>query len=270
MRYFDTHAHIGLISEDPIEQLLSLREARQAGIKGVMSICNNPGDFFKLYETLSPSPIAYFAIGVSPSEVRHPGADWESLVEKAVQRERVVALGEIGLDYYKKFGNKTAQIELFVRQLELADYYDLPVIIHNREAGKDILDILKTKMPARGGVFHCFSGSLEEARRALDTHENLYISFAGNVTYGTARQLQAVAREIEFDRIVIESESPFMPPARYREKRNRPYYLPAIVDFLSEMRGIEKEELSELFFWNALKLFGLEKLLEEPAEEEEA
>jgi TatD DNase family protein len=257
MRFFDTHAHIGLINEDPIEQLIIVQEAKQAKVEHINSICNNLHDFFQVYENLATATHVYHSIGVSPSEVSNPGKNWEEKIEEGATYDRVVAIGEIGLDYYRKFGNKDAQIELFRRQLELADKLEYPVIIHNREAGKDVLEILSEILPERGGVLHCYSEDWEYAQKALDL--NLYISFAGNVTYRNARNLHDTAKKMPLDRMLIESESPFMVPSAYRGKRNKPAYLPSSAEFIAELREIPLEELSETMYRNSLRFFGIEK-----------
>src|SRR6056297_3047694 len=255
MQLFDTHAHIGLINEDPIEQLLIVQEAKQSDVKHIMSICNSLYDFFQVYENLKTATHVYHSIGVSPSEVINPGRDWALQIEEGSRKDRVVALGEIGLDYYRKFGNKDSQIELFIHQLELADQLDLPVIIHNREAGEDILNILKDKIPRRGGVLHCYSEDWSYAQQALEL--DLYISFAGNVTYRNARNLHETAKNMPIERMLIESESPFMVPSAYRGKRNKPSYLMENLKFLSELREIDQEELGEQLFENSKRFFGL-------------
>lgn len=253
MRIFDTHTHIGLMNEDPIEQLIVAQETRAAGVESMISICNNPHDFFQVYENLKTATHVFHAIGVSPSEVNNPGLKWESLIEEAVELERVVAIGETGLDYYKKFGDRSSQIELFVRQLELASRFDLPVIIHNREAGEDVLSICRDKLPPRGGVLHCYSENWEYAQQALEL--NLFVSFAGNVTYRNARNLYETAKNIPLDRVVVESEAPFMVPAEYRGKRNQPRYILSTVEFLAELRGMGTDEISEILYENSLRLF---------------
>ncbi len=255
MQLFDTHAHIGLINEDPIEQLIIAQEAKQAHVKHIVSICNNLHDFFQVYENLSSASHVVHSIGVSPSEVQNPGKDWEMKIEEGSRMDRVVAIGEIGLDYYRKFGDKDSQIELFVRQLEMANNLDLPVIIHNREAGNDVYDILSDKLPPKGGILHCYSEEWSYAKKALDL--NLYISFAGNVTYRNARNLQETAKNMPLERMLIESESPFMIPAYYRGKRNKPSYLHATAEFLAELRDIPLEELTEQLYRNSLTVFGL-------------
>jgi TatD DNase family protein len=255
MHYFDTHAHIGLIHEDPIEQLIITQEAKQEGVEHIISICNNLHDFFQVYENLATATHVYHSIGVSPSEVSHPGKDWEQRIESGVKLERIVAIGEIGLDYYRKFGNRDAQIELFIRQIEIAERLGFPVIIHNRDAGKDVLEILKEKIPSRGGVLHCYSEDWDYARKALEL--NLYISFAGNVTYRNAKNLHETAQNMPLDRMLIESESPFMVPANYRGKRNKPAYLHATAEFIAELRGEPLEETAETLYQNSLRFFQL-------------
>lgn len=257
MQYFDTHAHIGLIFDDPIEQLLVCQQAKQAGVLRIVSICNSLIDFKQVYDNLKTLEHVFHAAGVSPSEVQSPGKDWRKTIEEAVKLPRVVAIGEIGLDYYHKFGDRKSQIELFIDQLELASRLDMPVIIHNREAGKDVLDILRDRLPAAGGVLHCYSEDAEYARRVLELDLNLYFSFAGNLTYRNARNLHDTVRALPLERILIESEAPFMVPAEYRGKRNKPEYLPSTGMFLAELLERDPEEVSRAVFENACRLFRL-------------
>ncbi|MDR2049324.1 MAG: TatD family hydrolase [Treponema sp.] len=255
MQYFDTHAHIGLIVDDPIEQLIVIQEARQSQVTRLVSICNSLHDFAVVYENLKSATNVYHAVGVSPSEVQNPGKNWVETIEKSVQLSRVVAIGEIGLDYYRKFGDKNSQIELFITQLDLAAKLNLPVIIHNREAGHDVLEILKDRLPSRGGILHCYSENAEYAEKALNL--NLYFSFAGNLTYRNARNLHETLAVLPLDRILIESESPFMVPADYRGKRNMPKYLPITGRFMAEMLEMNEEELMAQLWENSNRFFGL-------------
>ena len=147
-------------------------------------------------------------------------------------------------------------MELFVRQLEIAERLNLPVVIHNRDAGHDVLAILKERLPARGGVLHCYSEDYEFAKKALDL--NLYISFAGNVTYRNARNLHDTSRNMPLERMLIETESPFMVPAAYRGKRNRPAYLAETAGYVAELREMEVEDLTAALYANSLRFFGLD------------
>jgi TatD DNase family protein len=256
MRFFDTHAHIGLITEDPIDQLIVVREARQEGVARVVSISNNLADFTQVYENLKSESEVYHSVGISPSSVVQPGEDWEARIEEGTRRERVVAIGEIGLDYYRKFGDRDSQVELFIRQLELAGRLNLPVIIHNRDAGADVLEILRERLPPRGGILHCYSEDASYAQRALEL--NLWISFAGNVTYRNARNLQDTAKAIPVERMLIESEAPFMVPAAHRGKRNKPAFICETAAFLAELRAVPIEELTETLYANSCAFFGLQ------------
>ncbi|MBQ7970575.1 MAG: TatD family hydrolase [Treponema sp.] len=256
MKLFDTHAHIGLIYDDPIEQLRVIQQAKLAGVARIMSINNSLMDFEKVYNNLKAMPGIYHAVGVAPSEVTNPGADWINTIEKALELPRVVAVGETGLDYYKEFGNKRSQIELFITQLEIAQKHGLPVIIHNREAGRDLYDILSERLPDAGAILHCYSEDAEFAKKCLD--KNIWFSFAGNLTYRNARNLHETVMNIPVERILIETESPFMIPAEYREKkRTMPAYLPSTAKFLAEMLDMDVEALSEQLWKNSCKAFNL-------------
>jgi TatD DNase family protein len=255
MQIFDTHAHIGLIYDDPIEQLRVIQEAKRAGVTRIVSICNSLHDFTKNYVTLKSVPGVYHAVGVAPSEVNNPGKDWIQTIEQSLKLPNVVAVGETGLDYFRKFGDKRSQIELFINQLEIAEKHNKPVIIHNRDAGKDILDILYDRPPSAGAVFHCYSEDAEYAKKAIDL--NVYFSFAGNLTYRNARNLHETVLNLPIDRIMIESESPFMVPAEYRGKRNMPSYTPSTLEFLADLLDIDREELAAQLWKNSCAFFQL-------------
>ena len=256
MKFFDTHAHIGLIYDDPIEQLRVIQQAKQAGVARIISINNSLMDFPKVYNNLKAVSGIYHAVGVAPSEVTNPGSDWISTIEKNLELPRVVAVGETGLDYYKQFGDKRSQIELFITQLEIAQAHNLPVIIHNRDAGKDVYDVLTERLPDAGAILHCYSEDAEYAKMCLD--KNIWFSFAGNLTYRNARNLHETVLNIPVDRILIETESPFMIPAEYRErKRTMPAYLPSTAKFLAEMLDMDLEELSVQLWKNSCKAFNL-------------
>jgi TatD DNase family protein len=257
MQYFDTHAHVGLIIDDPIEQLIIVQQARQAGVARIVSICNSLHDFEMEYNNLKTASNVYHAVGVSPSEVQNPGRDWEQIIEKSVKLPRVVAIGEIGLDYYRKYGDKKSQVELFIDQLDLAAKLNMPVIIHNLDAGHDILNVLRDHIPPKGGVFHCYSEDAAFAEKVLEMGLNMYFSFAGNLTYRNARNLHETVPVVPIDRLLIESESPFMVPAQYRGKRNYPKYLPLTEQCMADILEMDEEELAGHLWENANRFFGL-------------
>ncbi len=258
MQFFDTHAHIGLLQDDKMEQLLAVQLAKVKKVKHIVSICNSLSDFEKTYANLESADSVYHAVGVSPTEVAHPGRDWEERITLHAKKNRVIAIGETGLDYYHMFGgDKSAQVELFLKHLDIAKQLDLPVIIHNRNAGDDLLNILEKKLPPKGGILHCFGEDWAFAKKALLL--NLTFSFAGNLTFKNSRSIQEVARNLPLDRIVIESEAPFMTPYPYKGERNKIPYLIETAKALSEIRENYLEELSESLYANSIRAFALPK-----------
>ncbi len=255
MQLFDTHAHIGLIHEDQMEQLLIIQLAKRKSVSHIVSICNSLLDFEHLYENLKTASNVYHAVGVSPSEVKNPGHNWEHKIQIYAKLDRVIAIGETGLDYYRNYGDKNSQVELFIRQLDIARSLQLPVIIHNREAGRDILDILKSRLSDKGGIFHCYSEDAQFASEALDLP--VYFSFAGNITYRNVKHLMDTIAKLPLDRILIESESPFMVPMAYKGKRNKPAYLVETAKMIAEIRKMPLEETTEALYQNSLRAFHL-------------
>ena len=255
MQLFDTHAHIGLIHEDQMEQLLIIQLAKRKSVAHIVSICNSLIDFTQVYENLKTASNVYNAVGVSPSEVTNPGNDWEHRLLNYSKWDRVIAIGETGLDYYRNYGDKGSQVELFIKQLDIARTLQMPVIIHNREAGKDILNILRNRLSDMGGILHCYSEDWAYAKQALELP--LYFSFAGNITYKNVKHLHDTIANLPLDRILIESESPFMVPSAYKGKRNKPAYLVETAQAVADIRGISLEEASDALYQNSLRAFHL-------------
>ncbi|MCG8570055.1 MAG: TatD family hydrolase [Spirochaetes bacterium] len=255
MKLFDTHCHLALLYEDPVSQIRAIDEAKREGVVAIANITTNLIDFFSSYKNTKNVPNIFHTIGLSPSEVVNPGKDWEEQLEEGVKYPNVVGIGEIGLDYYHKYGDRNSQIEFFLKQLEFADTYNLPVIIHNRQAGDDMRSILRSKLPQAGGIMHCFS---ENTAFAMDMIElGMFISFAGNLTYRNAKNLHEVAKSLPIENVIIETDSPFLTPHIYRGKRNRPAFLTETAKFLAELKGMEMEELSQILFDNSLRAFHL-------------
>lgn len=255
MQLFDTHAHVGLIESSQMEQLLAVQKAKLRGVRHIVSICNTLSDFEKTYRNLKSQGDVYHAVGVSPTVADSPGVDWERRVTEAAALPHVIAIGETGLDYYHKEGFRNDQIEVFLKSLSIARKLHKPVIIHNRMAGGDLLAILKEKLPPEGGILHCYSEDWAFAMRALDL--NLTISFAGNVTFTSSRSLRECAARIPADRIVIESEAPFLAPVPYQNRRNQLCYLPETLFCVASLRGVDPEDLAPQLYENSLRAFHL-------------
>jgi len=257
MRLFDTHAHLGLIHTDPLEQLMSVEYAKRIGVKHIVSISNSLVDFEKNYQNLKVSEAVYHAVGLSPTETGGFRPHWEDKLIPLAKRDKVIAIGESGLDYVKMSSPKQTQIEAFLVHLEVARKLDLPIIIHNRKAGYDILNILRTKMPARGAIFHCYSEDAQFALEALKLP--IYFSFAGNITYRSVKPLIDTVRLLPLDRILIESEAPFMAPSKYSKKRNKPEYILENAITIAAIKDLPLEEMTEILYKNSLRAFNLKE-----------
>ncbi|HBU13139.1 MAG TPA: hydrolase TatD [Clostridiales bacterium] len=251
MCYFDTHAH--LLDEkfdgDRDELILSLPGK---GV-GFFTECASDMETAAHAVTLAQKyPMAYAAVGVHP----HSAAEWEErdyqkLAELARQ-EKVVAIGEIGLDYHYDFSPRDVQKAVFARQMELAGEAGLPVVVHSREATQDVLAILRA-YPAVTGVLHSFSGSVETMREVLEM--GYYISLSGVVTFKNAKKAAEAAAAVPPDKLLIETDSPYMTPAPHRGKRNDPSYVQYTAQKIAEIRGMELEELRKVTTENAKAFF---------------
>ncbi len=236
-----------------------LERARAAGVTTLLAIGTGPGPQ-KLDAAL---PFAeshdwiYTTVGIHPHEAKEvTQAHYDELVRLA-QHQRVIAWGEIGLDYHYDFSPRDIQQSVFRNQLALAAQAKLPVIIHCREAWSDCLAILEQDWRATGlgGVFHCFSGTLEEARKGIAM--GFLVSFAGNSTYPKAQNLREVAREIPLDRLLIETDAPYLAPQAYRGKRNEPAYVAEVARTLAGVRDLAADELAAATAQNFRRFFRL-------------
>jgi TatD DNase family protein len=202
----------------------------------------------------------YAAAGVHPHEANSVTPETIDALRRLCLHPKVVAVGETGLDWFRDMSPRPAQREAFAAHLALAAEVDLPLIIHNREADADILDIL-CQSPGRRGVMHAFSSGLEMARACLDA--GLYLSFGGPLTYKKAEETRAVARFAPLDRLLVETDSPYLPPVPWRGQRNEPSYLLLIAQALAGARGMDVAEVAAITRHNAQALFRLPARVED-------
>lgn len=250
---FDTHAHYDdkAFDEDRDELLASMPE------KGVGLILDPGCDVISSKTALALSekyPYVYAAVGIHPEEL---GEDPHSALEeirKLAEHKKCRAIGEIGLDYYWDVSRKEEQKEIFAAQLALACELDLPVIVHDREAHGDCLEIV-SRFPAARGVFHCFSGSAETAEELLQ--RGWYLGFDGPVTYKNARKALEVLAITPLERLLVETDSPYMSPVPMRGKRNDSSNLVYIINKIAEVKGLAPEEIERITFENGKRLFGI-------------
>jgi TatD DNase family protein len=255
IRLADSHAHLDLEDHFP-DQAAVLDRAREAGVELVLNVATGLSDATQVITTARKSPGIVAIIGVHPHGAgAMTETDLETLDTLATDPQ-VVAIGEIGLDFYRRRSPEEVQQYWFRRQLELAIAHKKPVVIHTREATPVTLSILRDyRGRLAGGVMHCFGGSLDEAHAFLEL--GFYLSFSGTLTYPKAGPLREVAQHAPLDRILVETDCPYLPPQPWRGKRNEPAYVVATAQQLADTRGLPLEEVAAHTWGNTLAVFGL-------------
>jgi TatD DNase family protein len=260
MQLIDTHVHINFDTFKPDLDVISVRW-REAGVVRLVHSCVEPSEFAEIRALADRFPELSFAVGLHPLDVEDKWTKDSAaeILTLAKSDARVVAIGETGLDFFKA-ENQADQIEAFRAQLAIAHQLDLPVIIHCRDASETMATVVREFWQAYGqvrGVMHCWSGTPEETEVFLDL--GFYISFSGIVTFKNAKQIHASAQMVPSDRILIETDCPFLAPVPKRgERRNEPSYVQYVAQQVAELRGISVQQLAEQTTQNACQLFGLE------------
>lgn len=247
---FDTHAHYDdeQFDSDRSELLASLTGK---GISGVIS-CGVNAESSKANIDLSEKyPFIYAAVGYHGLNTEDLTGDYLDILKDLIKNEKTVAIGEIGLDYHYEKETRDIQLKIFREQIELANEYNLPVIVHDREAHEDTLNILKELKPR--GVIHCFTGSVEMAKEIVKI--GMYIGLGGAVTFKNAVKPVEVAKFVPADRLLVETDCPYMTPVPYRGKRNDSSLIPYTAEKIAEVRGVTAQEILDLTAENARALF---------------
>ena len=256
MRLFDTHAHYdsGAFNADRMEGLASMPEA---GVELILNPgCDLPSSQTAV-ELAEKFPFVYAAIGVHPSDCEGFSQNTLDGLRTLAARPKVRAVGEIGLDYYWKDNPpREFQREVFHAQLELAEELQLPVIIHDREAHQDCLEVVRAH-PKVTGVYHCYSGSLEDAKTLVKL--GWMLSFTGVVTYKNARRSLEVIDWLPMDRIMIETDSPYLTPEPFRGRRNDSRKVYRVAETIAQVKGLEAEEAARITLENGKRFFGIEE-----------
>ena len=252
---FDTHVHLN--AEQFEEDLAEVIErAQEAGVLNMLVVGFDRPTITRAMELVEQYDFLYAAVGWHPVDaidMTDADLDW---IESLTAHPKVVAIGEMGLDYHWDKSPKDIQMEVFRRQIQLAKKVKLPIIIHNREATADIVSILQEEGAAEvGGIMHCFSGSVETAKVCLDM--NFYISLGGPVTFKNAKKPKEVAAEVPLNRLLIETDCPYLAPHPYRGKRNEPAYVKLVAEQIADIKQVSVEEVSRITSENAKKIFGI-------------
>ncbi|MFD4931127.1 TatD family hydrolase [Peribacillus butanolivorans] len=252
---FDTHVHVN--AEQFNEDLEDVIErAQEAGVNNMVVVGFDRPTITRAMELIETYDFMYAAVGWHPVDAIDMTEEDLKWIEELSSHPKVVAIGEMGLDYHWDKSPKAIQMEVFRKQIRLAKKVGLPIIIHNREATADIVNILKEEEASEvGGIMHCFSGSAETAMECIDM--NFYISLGGPVTFKNAKKPKEVAAAVPLDRLLIETDCPYLAPHPYRGKRNEPSYVKLVAEQIAEIKQLSVEEVSQATTNNAKKLFGI-------------
>ena len=253
----DTHCHLTMPNFDA-DRSDVIQRAIDAGISHMITIGTDIEDSKRAIALAEGYEFIYAAVGIHPHDARDI-TDIENVsdtIKILASKKKVVALGETGLDYHYMHSPAEIQQEHFRLEINLAKSLGLPVIVHSREAKEDTLRILKEeKVEVTGGVLHCFSGDMDMAEKALNM--GLYISFSGVITFKNAKKMHDIVKAIPLNRILIETDAPFLTPVPHRGKRNEPAYVKYTAEKIADIKGISLEELGKTITDNAARLFRL-------------
>jgi TatD DNase family protein len=252
---FDTHAHLN--ADQYKEDLNEVMErAKEAGVSNIVVVGFDTLTIKRAMELAEAHDYIYACVGWHPVDAIDMTDDDLKWIEELASHPKVVAIGEMGLDYHWDKSPHDIQKEVFRKQIRLAKKVKLPIVIHNRDATADIVEILREEEAAEvGGIMHCFSGSVEIAKECLDM--NFYISLGGPVTFKNAKKPKEVALEIPLDKLLIETDCPYLTPHPYRGQRNEPSYVKLVAEQIAEIKGVTFEEIARATSDNAKKLFGI-------------
>ena len=254
----DTHAHIDVADYDEDREAV-IQRARESGVQFMVNIGCDVESSYRSMELSEQYDFIYATAGVHPHDVKSIDANTYTHLRQLLLHPKVIALGEIGLDYFKNYSPQDEQRTHFRKQIQLAREMNKPIVIHSRDANEDIIAILSEFYPkeptAHSGIFHCFSGDQELADKALEM--GFYISFSGSVTFKKSDGLRDVAKTIPADRLFAETDCPYLTPAPHRGKRNEPAYVNFTAERLAEIRGLKIEDVERTMALNFFELFGI-------------
>ena len=253
--FIDTHCHLDKLDSTPEEAII---EAKQAGVQRMVTVSVDEPSLDFVSSIVQQFPEVYGSVGFHPHDAAELTEDLEQKIRKlALEEKKLIAIGETGLDYHYMYSSAEVQQQVFSKQLQLAVELNLPVIMHSREAETDTLNILQEIPVPPLGVAHSFTSSFEMAKTLIEM--GWYIGINGIVTFKNAEDLREVVRWLPLDRLLLETDSPFLAPIPFRGKPNKPAHIPAIATFIAELREISLEELAQQTTANAQRLFNFDE-----------
>lgn len=256
MNIFDTHTHLN-VENFAGKEAEEIAAARELGVTKMNIVGFDEPTIKRSLELSAQFSELYSTIGWHPTEAGSYTQEVEDMIVSHLSNSRVVALGEIGLDYHWMEDPKDVQIEVFKRQIQLSKDHDLPFVVHTRDALEDTYEVVKeVGVGPRGGIMHSYSGSLEMAQRFVEL--GMMISFSGVVTFKKALDVQEAAQKLPLDKILVETDAPYLAPVPKRGRENHTAYTRYVVDKIAELRGITNEEVAKVTTENALRIFGID------------
>jgi TatD DNase family protein len=257
LSFIDTHAHLGMLDHSPIEEIIS--RAKEQGISKMITVATHEESWSVNEKFAANSPDIFFTLGLHPHDAEKVPNCEKSLrnyYQNSPHKNKCVAIGETGLDFFYNFSGKESQIDQFETQVRLAHEWNLPLVIHCREAFSELFNSLrKVGIPPKAGVMHCFTGTTEEALESIKL--GCSISFSGIITFKNAESLRQTVKEIPEDRILVETDCPFLAPVPHRGKKNEPSFLPHTAGVIAAVRGVSLEHIAKITTENAIRVFGL-------------
>ena len=248
--FIDTHAHIDMF-EEPIEATVA--QMQEYGVKKVIIPSVEVATMDKVLKIAEENENIFAMLGIFPSEAKTYTPEIEAKMVDMASSPKVKAIGEIGLDYYWDKSFNELQQEIFAKQIRLANKLGLPIVVHDREAHKDTFDILKSENKGSDVLFHCFSGSVEFMRECVK--EGWYIAIGGVVTFKNAVKMKEVAKAVPLEKLVLETDSPYLTPVPFRGKQNKPAFVRYVAEEIANLREMPLDELIDITTENAERLF---------------
>jgi TatD DNase family protein len=250
----DSHFHSRMMLQKGLDPIILLGKACKLGLRGGLDIGTEAGDTQGRAKIIDGLSCFGLAAGLYPSEAEHERlGERLDLLVKDIEGFPVIAIGEIGIDLHWNYATPKRQRDLMIPQIEIANRYGLPVIVHNREADSEVVEVLRSHPPAAGGIMHCYSSDSERVWDFLDA--GMYISFAGNLTYGKGGDIREAVRVVPTERILIETDSPYLSPQAVRGSRNHPGHIGYVYEEVALLRGCGLEELTAAVRKNFFTLF---------------
>lgn len=253
IKIFETHAHYDDKQyEEDRDSILDI--LHRNGIDKIVNISYDKASILKSVELAKKYDFIYAAIGYHPCDCnKMESTSIEDMFEICKKENKIVAIGEIGLDYYWDDVDRSVQKKCFIEQINLANRLNLPIVIHSRDAAKDTYDILKNNKSK--GVMHCYSYSVEMAKEFVKL--GYYLGVGGVLTFKNAKHIKDVVKEIDIEKIIVETDSPYLTPEPFRGKRNSSIYLTYVIDKIAEIKGMSRDEVAKVTYQNAMKMYGL-------------